>query len=198
VLAAAALLAVTGGLWVNGNRSPAGTSSSGAAAAVTLPESTAKPSAACAVTYALKRDSGREFHADLTVKNAGGQRVENWRLTFAFPGDQRLVDARPVGFAQTGRDVVIQPAGKRPIAAGDSLAMRVTGRYQKSNPLPTTFAVDGTECEALVSGAPPDTSPPTARSGGSGAGTSGDDDSGKGKGGKGNSGKGGGDDEDDD
>ena len=186
VLAATALLAVTGGLWVNGNRSPSGTAGSGAAAAVTLPESTAKPTAACSVTYSLRRDSGREFHADVTVTNAGRQRVEGWRLTFAFPGDQRLVDAQPAGFAQTGRDVVIQPPANQPIAAGDSVAMRVTGRYQKGNPLPTTFAVDGTECEALVSGAPP----------ASGGAASDDDDSGKGKGGgKGKSGKGGKDDD---
>lgn len=196
VLAATALLAVTGGLWINGNRSPSGTAGSGAAAAVTLPESTTKPSAACAVTYALERDSGREFHADVTLTNAGGQRVEGWRLTFAFPGDQRIVDASPVGFAQTGRDVVIQPAGKQPIAAGDSVAMRVTGRYQKGNPLPTTFTVDGTECAALVSGAPPPSARP-ANPPGAGAGASDDDNSGKGKGsGKGKSGKGGGEDDD--
>jgi len=202
VLAAAALLAVTGGLWVNGNRTPSGTAGSGAAAAVTLPESTAQPSAACSVTYALKRDSGREFHADLTVTNAGGKAVEGWRLTFAFPGDQRLVDARPVGFAQTGRNVVIQPAGNHPIAAGDSVAMGVTGRYEKGNPLPTAFAVDGTECEALVSGAPQAEQPPAARPtppppAGEKASPPGDNSGkGKGKGGdKDNSGKGGGDDD---
>jgi serine/threonine-protein kinase len=185
VVAAAALLAVTGGLWVNGNRSPSGSASSGAGAAVVLPESTAPPTAACSVTYALKRDSGREFHADLTVTNAGGRAVEGWRLTFAFPGDQRIVDARPVNFAQAGRDVVIHAAGHQAIAAGDSVAVGVTGRYQKGNPLPTAFAMDGTECDALVSGAPPATSPP----GGSGAGESDDSDKGKG-GGNGKSGKG--------
>ncbi|BCB86648.1 serine/threonine-protein kinase [Phytohabitans suffuscus] len=192
VLAAAALLAVTGGLWVNGNRSPTGTAGAGAAAAaVALTEATTPPARACSVAYALKRDSGREFLADLTVTNSGGQPVEGWRLTFAFPGDQRLVDARSVEYAQTGRDVVIQPSGQRRIPAGESVAVAVTGRYQKGNPLPTAFAVDGTECEALVSGAPPAgrPTPPPA----SGSGASEDDHSGKGKGhsGKGN------DDEDD-
>ncbi|MFC0526551.1 serine/threonine-protein kinase [Phytohabitans kaempferiae] len=219
VLAATALVAVTGTLWVNGNRSPAGTAGSGAAAAaVVLPESTAEPASACSVTYALKRDSGREFRADLTVRNDGGQPVEDWRLTFAFPGDQRLVDSRPVDFAQTGREVVIEPDGEQAIAAGDSVAVGVTGRYEKGNPLPTTFAIDGIECAALVSGAPP----AAGDQSGSGAsdkstGTSGDksratkdnsgsssDNSGKGKdkgkgnSGKGHSGHGGGDDEDDD
>jgi serine/threonine-protein kinase len=140
------------------------------------------------VTYNLKRDSGREFHADLTVTNAGRQRVENWRLTFAFPGDQRLVDTRPAAFAQTGRDVTIQPAGKQPIAASDSVTMRVTGRYQNGNPLPTAFTVDGTPCEALVSVASPATTPPATRPAtpmATGASTSEDDNSGKTKGSKG-------------
>jgi eukaryotic-like serine/threonine-protein kinase len=204
VLAAAALLAVTGGLWAGDNRSPSGTTGSGAAAAAALPATAAQPSTACSVTYALKRDSGREFHADLTVTNAGGQPVEGWRLTFAFPGDQRLLHARPVGFAQTGRDVVIQPAGKQPIAAGDSVAMGVTGRYEKGNPLPTAFSVDGTECEALITGAPPPpatrpASPPPADKAGPAPPDDKSGSSGKGKGGgKGKSGKGSGDDDEDD
>ncbi|GAA4169653.1 serine/threonine-protein kinase [Phytohabitans flavus] len=203
VLAAAALLAVTGGLWVNGNRSSSGTSGTGAAAAsVVLPEEPiGKPAKACSVTYSLRRDSGREFRADLTLTNAGGQPVEGWRLTFAFPGDQRLTDARRVDFAQSGRDVVLEPDHEQPIDAGESFSVGVTGRYQKANPLPTAFAVDGTECEALVSGAPPATPGPTARSGSggsddrSGPGASSDDDS-SGKG-KGRSGHGDDDEEDD-
>jgi eukaryotic-like serine/threonine-protein kinase len=197
-LAAMALLAVTGGLWVNGNRSPSGSAGSGAAAAAVIPESTAQPTGACSVTYTLKRDSGREFHADLTVTNAGGQPIEGWRLTFAFPGDQRVVGAKRVEFAQTGRDVVLQPSAQRPIAAGDSFAVDMTGRYTKGNPLPTAFAVDGTECETLVSGAPPPTpaarpTPPPADEAGPA-----DDNSGKDGGkGKGKSGKGD-DDEDED
>ncbi|MDQ7903465.1 serine/threonine-protein kinase [Phytohabitans sp. ZYX-F-186] len=193
-LAAAALLAVVGGLWVHGSRSPSGTAGAGAAAAaVVLPEASTRPALACSVAYALKRDSGREFHADLTVTNAGGQPVDGWRLTFAFPGDQRLVGARSVKFAQAGRDVVIEPSGQRAIAAGDSVAMGLTGRYEKGNPLPTAFAVDGTECEALVSGAPP--APASPGSGpGSGSGASDGDNSGKGNG---KSGKGNGDEEND-
>ncbi|GAA4437637.1 serine/threonine-protein kinase [Phytohabitans houttuyneae] len=205
VLAASALLAVTGGLWVTGNRNPAGTAGTGAAAAAALPATTAQTSTACSVTYALKRDSGREFHADLTVTNAGGHPVEGWRLTFAFPGDQRLVGARAAKFAQSGRNVVIQPPREQPIAAGDSVAVGVTGRYEKGNPLPTTFAVDGTECEALVSGASqPVTSPRTAAKPAKPPKPTDDkapakDSSGKGKGGgEDKSGKGGGGDEDDD
>jgi len=213
VAAAAALLAVTGGLWINDSRDPSGTTGAGAAAAaVTRPEAEGGPATACSVTYALKRDSGREFHADLTVTNAGGKAVEDWQLTFAFPGDQRLVDARSGDFAQTGRDVVIEPANKVAIAAGDSVAMGVSGRYQKGNPLPTAFAVDGTECEALVSGAPQaapsPANPPTAAKpapppAGSKATTpkpaGKPDNSGKGKGpgDDDNSGKGSGDDDDD-
>lgn len=165
VLAAAALLAVTGVLWVNGNRSPArpaGTGAAAAAAAV-MPETAFEPKRACAVSYALKRDTGRDFQADVTVTNAGAQAVEEWELTFAFPGDQRLVSAKSAKFAQTGHDVVLEPPGKRPIAAGASVALAVTGRYQKGNPLPTAFAVDGTECEVLVSGAPPTSQSPPVR-----------------------------------
>jgi serine/threonine-protein kinase len=203
VLAATALLAVTSGLWVNGNRSPSGSAGAGAAAAAALPQAATEPETACTVTYALKRDSGREFHADLTVTNAGGRPVEGWRLTFAFPGDQRLVGAGAADFAQTGRDVVLQPERQRPIAAGESVAVGVTGRYDKGNPLPTAFAVDGTECEALISGAPPPTArpttrPPAARSAPKPAQHAGPADDNSGKGGDGGgkrhtSGKGGGD-----
>jgi serine/threonine-protein kinase len=184
-VAAVILLAATGTLWLGGDRRIAGKPhGEAAAAAQPLPPSTTPPSAACSVTYTLKRDSGREFHADLTVTNNGRQRIENWRLTFAFPGDQRLVNSHPAGFAQTGRDVAIQPASTQPIAAGDSVTVRVTGRYPNGNPLPTAFTLDGNQCEALVSGASPATTPPATRPApptGNGAGASDDDNAGKSK-----------------
>jgi serine/threonine-protein kinase len=44
----------------------------------------------CQVRYQVKRDSGRDFEAQLTVDNTSADPVTGWRLSFAYPGTQRL------------------------------------------------------------------------------------------------------------
>ncbi|SNT65362.1 serine/threonine protein kinase [Asanoa hainanensis] len=139
-----------------GGDEPAGAATTTALAApAAAPE---KP--ACEVRYALRRDSGKAFDADLTVVNAGPVAVTDWSLAFTFPGDQKLTGAGSATVEQQGSAVVLR-------SAGGSGAVRLTGSYAKSNAFPVEFRLDGAFCEPKLStvttASPPATREPAAK-----------------------------------
>ncbi|MEJ3745667.1 serine/threonine-protein kinase [Actinomycetes bacterium KLBMP 9797] len=190
VLLGAGLLALTGLLWTNADRSPdAGAGATGEAAPA--PAVTTPGPAACRVGYALRQDSGAAFRATVVVTNTGSRPRKQWRLTFAFPAGQRLAPPLPPNVTQHDRQVTVRPvAAGQELPPGGSATLDLAGTYDRTNPLPVAFTLDGAACDAVVSGvneSPPATAPAlgNARTGGtepdnSGKGSSGN--SGKGKG----------------
>ncbi|MEV0717220.1 cellulose binding domain-containing protein [Asanoa sp. NPDC050611] len=106
---------------------------------------------ACEVRYALRRDSGKAFDADLTVVNAGSAPVTDWSLAFTYPGDQKLTGAATATVDQQGNTVVLRPAGKSAVPAGGSAGVRLTGSYARSNAFPVEFRLDGAFCAPRLS-----------------------------------------------
>jgi serine/threonine-protein kinase len=159
VLSAAAAVVVlgAGGMLLAATRdgNPTGTEAALAAPASAGPE---QPS--CEVRYALRRDSGRAFDADLTVVNAGAVPVTDWSLAFTFPGDQKLTRAASATVEQKGSTVVLRPAGgSAAVPAGGSAGMRLTGSYARSNAFPVEFRLDGAFCAPKLSTATTTTPP---------------------------------------
>ncbi|MEV4533459.1 serine/threonine-protein kinase [Asanoa sp. NPDC049518] len=106
---------------------------------------------ACEVRYALRRDSGKTFDADLTVVNAGSAAVSDWSLAFTFPGDQKLTRAGTAKVDQQGSTVVLRSAGSTPVQAGGSAGLRLSGSYARSNAFPVEFRLDGAFCVPRIS-----------------------------------------------
>lgn len=120
--------------------------------------------APCEVDYVLRRDSGRDFAAELTLKNVGGRELRDWTMSFTFPGQQTVTKAQPA-VQQQGRKVLFRPpAADTALAPGASKTVALIGRYTGGNPLPMEFKMGDQTCGAQVSGvagSAPTTAPTT-------------------------------------
>ncbi|MCM0675001.1 protein kinase [Micromonospora phytophila] len=175
-VAAAGLVAVTATMWGVTSHSPA----SGGADQPTEARMGAEKPVRCQVGYALRKDSGKDFAAELTLTNTGGSELRDWRMSFTFPGEQTVTGAAPAPVSQQGRTVTVQPAPERAdLAPGATEKLTLTGRYTGANPLPLEFRLGEEACGVQVSGVAgtmPSTAPatraPTKQAGTSGGGTS--------------------------
>ncbi|MEU8238042.1 serine/threonine-protein kinase [Actinoplanes missouriensis] len=114
------------------------TAAAGAAAG-----SLSTPRGRCAVTYEVRRDSGADFVARLTVTTTAAA-SSRWRVEFRYPGTQRLASASKA-ISQEGRRVAVNGRGR-------TTSVLLRGGYRDRNPLPLSFAVDGLPCRAEVLG----------------------------------------------
>ncbi|SBT51819.1 serine/threonine-protein kinase [Micromonospora narathiwatensis] len=157
-VAAAGLVAVTAAMWGVTSKSPASGGVEPTEARMGLPQPTP-----CAVDYALRRDSGKDFTADLTLTNTGSRELRDWTMSFTFPGRQTVTTAQPA-VRQQGRTVLLQvPATDAALAPGASKKFALTGRYSGGNPLPIEFKIGDSTCGVQVSGvagSTPTTAPP--------------------------------------
>jgi serine/threonine-protein kinase len=111
--------------------------------------------AACQVQYDVRQDSGDQFAAGITVSHTGPAPVPHWRLAFTFPADQRIVGWSAGSWQQSGRSVTVEAAGRDlALPAEGSTELVFQGDYQNTNPLPTGFRLNGTECARVLTAAP--------------------------------------------
>jgi eukaryotic-like serine/threonine-protein kinase len=96
----------------------------------------------CTVRYQLKRDSGSNYEAVLTVNTTDDWAAESWRVQFSYPGKQRLTGA-PKAITQKGRRVTAN-------GSGTLQAFTLRGEYRGHNALPLSFTLDGHKCQAEV------------------------------------------------
>ncbi|GIJ21616.1 serine/threonine-protein kinase [Micromonospora lutea] len=149
VAAAAGLMVITAAVWGVTSHSPA----SGGIDQPTQARIGGEQEMPCQVTYALRKDSGKDFTAELSLTNTGDRELRDWTMSFAFPGEQKVTAATPVPVRQQGRAVAVQPAPQRPaLAPGDTEKLNLTGRYTGTNPLPVEFRVGTAVCGVQVSG----------------------------------------------
>ena len=139
-----AVLAATGVAWGATRKTPevqqAQAAGTGAAAA-------GPGDMSCSVRYQLRRDSGSDYEAQLTVATTGEVGQGTWRVQFSYPGSQRLTGA-PKAVTQTGRKVTARGHGKLK-------HFTLRGDYSDYNPLPLAFTLDGHRCRAEVLGSVP-------------------------------------------
>jgi hypothetical protein len=145
------------GLGWSSAREPTDVGSAQAAAAGTGPVIGVVRGADCKIRYQVRRDTGTDFEALLTVVNTGAHTVESWRAEFAYPGSQRLTDI-PETIAQVGRRVVLRTKTAGPIEPGRSVTLTLHGAYRGSNPLPLAFTLNGHSCQTEIIGATTGTS----------------------------------------
>jgi serine/threonine-protein kinase len=98
----------------------------------------------CAVRYQLKRDSGSDYEALLTVATTEVVADRSWRVQFVYPGSQHLT-AQEKAVTQKGRKVVVRGRGKL-------RAYTLHGAYHGVNALPFSFTLNGHRCRAEVLG----------------------------------------------
>lgn len=117
----------------------------------------------CEVDYVLRRDTGRDFAAELTLRNTGTRELRDWTMSFTFPGQQTVTKAQPA-VQQQGRTVLLRPPATDPsLAPGAAKKVALSGRYTGSNPLPVQFRVGDTTCGVQVAGVAGSTPAPTTK-----------------------------------
>jgi cellulase/cellobiase CelA1 len=87
------------------------------------------------------------FTGNLTVVNTGSTAVNNWSLTFTFPGNQQITQGWNGVFSQSGSAVTITaPSWSTSIPANGTINPGFNGSWSGSNPTPTSFKLNGVTC----------------------------------------------------
>ncbi len=138
--------------------------------------------AQCQAGFAVVRDSGTDFTANLTVANVGTVDEPAWQASFAFPGRQTIETGKQVTVTpregspysatliQSGTSVLIRPTTDEPLHPGSTVTVPIHATYQGTNPLPTDFRIGGSTCAAVVTGATSVVTTPANHGGGDGNG----------------------------
>jgi serine/threonine-protein kinase len=105
----------------------------------------------CKVRYQVRHDDGENFEALLTVLNTGERRLARWRLDFAYPGTQRLINL-PKSAGQNGRRVLLRGPADRKLRPGRAVVITLRGAYRGTNPLPLVFRLNGHACDVEILG----------------------------------------------
>lgn len=121
--------------------------------------------AGCRVTYTVAAQWQGGFTANVTVANLGDA-VNGWRLEWTFPAGQKVTQAWNATATATGHRVTATNASyNAAIATGASVSFGFNGSWSGSNPVPDSFALNGTACTGTVPTSPspsPSTSVPPA------------------------------------
>lgn len=102
----------------------------------------------CTVRYTVRRAVDGRFVATVSVVNGGTVPFRSGQLTFAFPGEQRLLNGSPGRWRQAGRSVQAR-LGELPAEKSRTATMEAT--YRDVNLLPGRFQLDGTTCGSVLS-----------------------------------------------
>ena len=102
--------------------------------------------AGCSVNYTIASQWSGGFGANVVVTNLGDA-VSSWKLTWAFSAGQSVTTAWNATVTQSGTQVTAANASwNAAIATGATASFGFNGAWTGSNPVPTTFALNGVTC----------------------------------------------------
>ena len=111
----------------------------------------------CQVTYTVTNQWSGGFGASITIQNTSASSWSNWKLGFTFPSNNQTISQGWNGlFTQSGQNVTVTNASwNGTIAANGSINPGFNATWTGSNPVPTTFTVNGNVCNGGNSGPTP-------------------------------------------
>jgi hypothetical protein len=139
----------------------AGVLVAGAVAAITVPASAA--TTGCSVSYTVQTQWAGGFTGNVVVTNLGAA-LTSWQVAWDFPaGGQSVTQMWNATSAQSGQHVTATNMSYNGnIATNGTANFGFNGAWSGSNPVPTSFTVNGTVCNGSVTGSPtPTTASPT-------------------------------------
>jgi hypothetical protein len=142
----------------------AGTVGLAVAAAAGVLATTAYAATGCRVSYTVSSSWPGGFGANVTVTNLGDP-VSGWRLAWSFTAGQTITQLWNGTHTQSGAQVTVSNAAYNgSIATNASASFGFNGSWTGSNPVPTSFALNGTACTGAVDGSPTPSTDPTSPS----------------------------------
>jgi hypothetical protein len=110
--------------------------------------------AGCQVTYTISSQWTGGFGANVAIKNLGDP-LSSWTLRWSFGAGQTFTQAWNATVTQSGSAVTAINVGYNgAVATGGSASFGFNGSWTSSNPLPTSFTLNGTACTGSVTGSP--------------------------------------------
>jgi hypothetical protein len=110
--------------------------------------------AGCRVSYAITNQWPGGFGSNVTITNLGDP-VNGWRLTWSFTAGQTITQLWSGSYTQSGGQVAVTNAPyNAAIATAANTSFGFNGSWTGSNPVPTSFALNGTTCTGSVTGSP--------------------------------------------
>jgi cellulase/cellobiase CelA1 len=98
------------------------------------------------VSYAVNQWPGG-FTANLTITNSNSSAINGWNLVFTFSGNQQVTQGWNGVYSQSGSQVTITNAAwNGMIPANGSVNPGFNGSWSGSNPVPTSFKLNGITC----------------------------------------------------
>jgi lysophospholipase L1-like esterase len=121
----------------------------------------ASAAAGCQVRYTVSSSWPGGFGATVDVTNLGDP-VSSWTLTFSFPAGQTITQLWNGAATQSGAAVTVRNASwNGALATNGTASVGFNGSWTGSNPVPTSFALNGTTCNGPApTTPPPSTTPP--------------------------------------
>ncbi|WP_422755862.1 cellulase family glycosylhydrolase [Micromonospora sp. WMMD708] len=123
----------------------------------------AQAAAGCRVAYTVPAQWQGGFTADVKVTNLGDA-VNGWSLAWTFPAGQRVTQAWNVTTTAAGDQVTAKNLSyNAAIATNGTVSFGFNGSWTGSNPVPTSFTLNGVACTGSVSTPTPTgtTAPPS-------------------------------------
>ncbi|MBO0783490.1 MAG: glycoside hydrolase family 6 protein, partial [Ktedonobacteraceae bacterium] len=110
----------------------------------------------CQVTYTVTNQWPGGFGANIVVQNTSSAAWTSWNLTFAFPASGQAVTQGWNGtFTQSGQNVsVVNMSWNGNVAVNGTVNPGFNGSWTSSNPIPTSFSVNGNVCNGSTTGTP--------------------------------------------
>jgi cellulose 1,4-beta-cellobiosidase len=117
----------------------------------------------CQVTYTVNSQWTGGFGASITIQNTSAAAWTNWSLAFTFPASGQSVTQGWNGvFTQSGQNVtVVNESYNGSVAANSTVNPGFNGAWTSSNPVPTSFTVNGNTCNAATTPTPTPTTVPS-------------------------------------
>lgn len=133
----------------------AGAVAVGAAGVLAVP---AFGAAGCSVNYSVTSQWDGGFGASVTITNLGDA-VNGWQLTWPLATGQAVTQIWNATYTVTnGQATATNVSHNAAIPTAGTVDFGFNGSWSGSNPVPTSFALNGTSC---TGGVPPTTPPPT-------------------------------------
>ncbi|WP_030489049.1 cellulose binding domain-containing protein [Micromonospora chokoriensis] len=115
----------------------------------------------CRVDYQITNQWQGGFGANVTVTNLGDP-VNGWALTWSYAAGQQVTQAWNAAVTQSGAQVTARNVEYNAgIATNGSASFGFNGSWTGSNPVPSSFALNGATCTGAPPTEEPTTPPPT-------------------------------------
>jgi len=108
----------------------------------------------CRVDYAVSSSWSGGFGANVTVTNLGDA-LTGWRLAWSFPAGQTITQLWNGSYTQSGASVTVTNVSyNASIGSGASTSFGFNGAWSGSNPVPSSFTLNGVTCSGTVTTSP--------------------------------------------